>query len=148
MTNLAKEKLLKFSNEQQKLQRYKEQLVELNAIATNTTTELKKVVVTSSKSNSFDGQLARISDLKSEIIKQSIVVNAEQQELKYYVNSLSDESYVEVITLRYFDNLPWFEVCQDMHCSQSKMYRLHDAALKELNEMMKVNESNVGVNWE
>ena len=148
MTNLAKEKLLKFSNEQQKLQRYKEQLVELNAIATNTTTELKKVVVTSSKSNSVDGQLARISDLKSEIIKQSIVVNAEQQELKYYVNSLSDESYVEVITLRYFENLPWFEVWQDMHCSQSKMYRLHDAALKELNEMMKVNESNVGVNWE
>lgn len=115
MTNLAKEKLLKFSNEQQKLQRYKDQLIELNAIATNTTTELKKVVVTSSKSNSFDDQLARISDLKSEIIKQSIVVNAEQQELKYYVNSLSDESYVEVITLRYFDNLPWFEVWQDMH---------------------------------
>lgn len=136
LANPAKELLSQFKHEKNKLERYKNQLVELNSLVTSTTSQLKDIVVTSSKNNSFDDQLARISDLKTEIANQSLVVNIEMQKVKYYVNSLSDDKYVSVIKLRYFEDLAWYEVQEEMRCSDRAVYRYHGLALKELNEMM------------
>ena len=138
LANPAKELLSQFKNEKNKLERYKNQLVELNSLATSTTSQLKDIVVTSSNTNTFDNQMARISDLKTEIANQSLLVSIEMQKLKYYVNSLSDDKYVSVIKLRYFEDLPWFEVQEEMGCSERAMYSYHGLALKEINKMMDV----------
>ena len=80
--DIAKDKLNHYRRNKNKIQRYKEQLVELQALTTSTTSHLNLVTVTGSKKQSYDDNMAKLVDMRDEIVDQTMQLELQEQELK------------------------------------------------------------------
>ena len=56
------------------------------------------------------------------------------------INSLLDTQFIAILTSRYFTRLDWREIADELHISQSHLYRLHKDALTEVEKLI-ANES-------
>ena len=133
--DIAKDKLNHYRRNKNKIQRYKEQLIELQALTTSTTSHLNLVTVTGSKKQSYDDNMAKLVDMRDEIVDQTMQLELQEQELKMYVNNLSSDRLVKLIELRYFEDMSWDEIAHDMCVSKRSAHSQHGQALRELTDM-------------
>ncbi len=140
--DIAKDRLREYRKNKNKMIRYTEQLVELQALTTSTTSHLNLVTVTGGKKRSYDDNMAKLVDMRDEIVDQAMRLELQEQELKMYVNNLSSDRLVELIKLRYFEDMSWDEIAHDMHISKRSAHSQHGQALRELTDMFMGNRDN------
>ena len=133
----AREYFDKIERKERVLRNKKEDLEELEAIATSMNKPLGKDNVKSSGEKDKLGKIVcDITELKKEIEQlQAEVVNL-KHDIKDKLYQLDDDRKIFVIKKRYFDNLGWDEIASQLDRSYHHIHKLHKQAMNELDLLL------------
>ena len=105
-------------------------IMQLRALAERRTAVYGREKVSSSPP--MDGRMdivARIVDMEHELDAQIDQMVSLKREIDERINSLPDERFRVVLTLRYLQGLCFEEIAEKMHYTARNVYNLHRAAL-------------------
>ncbi len=114
----------------------KKQKVEIQReIATNTSATLTGMPRNPSASKSpMADAVCKIIDLEAEIL----VLEQERKEAITFLNRLGDTEYCNVLLLRYAQEKTWEDIALEMCYCRAQVFKIHNAALAQLEEILKV----------
>ena len=127
----AKRYLNRVMNLEQYIRAQEEDKQKALAEATNITQKLSQDVVQTSGRNSQEERVARYVQISMDIDDRKNELLYLQDEVRTIINSLEDNRYKAVLTLRYIVGRSWGYICETLSYSRSHVNLLHGEALKE-----------------
>ncbi len=108
-----------------------QQLSSLKELATKSTSVLRYDMIKHSRNeNAMADAVVRIVDMQAEInteIDRLVDLKAEIQQV---VNEVEDPELQTLLELRYLCFKRWPDIAEEMHCSESNVYKVHARALR------------------
>lgn len=115
-----------------------EQVVSLNQLATKCTSTITGMPHSPSKSTSTMADvIAKIIDLEAEINSDIDRLVDLKQSIMRLIKQVSNPEYQTLLELRYLCFKTWEQVAVEMTYSLQHLFRLHDTALKEIDNFLK-----------
>lgn len=119
------------------LQNKKEDLEELQAMATSVNKPLGKDNVKSSGEKDKLGEMVcNITELKKEIEQLQVEVVNLKHDIKDKIYQLDDDKKIFIIKKRYFDNLGWDEISSLLDRSYHHIHKIHKRAMADLDTLL------------
>lgn len=111
--------------------RAKEETYEITlARATQTTQRLKDIrVQTSGNLRRQEGLAAKLTETSLEIDRATECLVELQEEARRLIETLDDNRYKTVLTLRYINGRSWGYIAEQMHYSYNHVHKIHGQAL-------------------
>lgn len=98
----------------------------------STSTGDERVQTSTSASSKTEALIIKLEDLTEEINQDIDAYVDEKNKAINLVNSLDNKTYIEILSLRYFQSLSWEEISIRLNYSFRHTTKLHGYALKEL----------------
>lgn len=83
-------------------------------------------------SDTMTAGVAKLIDLDNEIDRQVDALVDMRREIEGHINSISDDRYKRLLTLRYLDGMTWDRVGLEMGYERRQVTRLHGFALMDI----------------
>lgn len=108
-------------------------LESLKAMATKTTSTISDMVVSKTRNNqAMEDTIVRIMEMQEQINRDIDRLVALKQEILGKIQEISDPRMQAILEMRYICRKSWVEIAYELHYSDSKIFKLHNQALKEI----------------
>lgn len=136
----VKEFLKQIRNVDLEVESLKEQLLQITTIAEGGSISYKERVQTST-TNKQEDIVVKVIDSKQKL--ENLI--CERLELIVHVNTILnklDAGLAYILRERYCNGKDWLTIRRNYHCSEGKLYQLHNKALKEFKEILQEEETS------
>jgi len=108
-------------------------LESLKAMATKTTSTISDMVVSKTRNNqAMEDTIVRIMEMQEQINRDIDRLVALKQEILGKIQEISDPRMQAILEMRYVCQKSWHEIADELHYCESKIFKLHRRALKEI----------------
>lgn len=116
-----------------------EQVASLRAMATKTTTIMKRDVVSRSRNmHSMEDTIAKIADLEAEINADIDRLVDLKKEIGETIRRVEDPELRVLLELRYLCYKGWPEIAELIRCADSSVFRVHRRALDAAENILSI----------
>lgn len=114
-----------------------EQIESLNDLATSCTAVISDMPRNPNRGGSrMEEAVLKIIDLQEEIKRDMMALVELKREIMEVIKSVSSLEYQTILEKRYLCFISWERIAVELGYSIQHTYRLHDAALKEIDEIL------------
>lgn len=114
-----------------------EQIESLNDLATSCTAVISDMPRNPNRGGSkMEEAVIKIIDLQEEIKRDMMALVELKREIMEVIKSVSSLEYQTILEKRYLCFISWERIAVELGYSIQHTYRLHDAALKEVDEIL------------
>lgn len=114
-----------------------EQIESLNDLATSCTAVISDMPRNPNRGGSrMEEAVLKIIDLQEEIKRDMMALVELKREIMEVIKSVSSLEYQTILEKRYLCFISWERIAVELGYSIQHTYRLHDAALKEIEEIL------------
>ena len=135
----AKEYFSQATRIDQRINSKLEQVHSLRELATKATSTLTDIRVDGSRNvRSLEETIAKMVDLETEINADVDALVDLKRDIVTQIKRLTNPEYQIILELRYLCFMRWDSIAVNLCYSSPHMFRLHDAALREIEKNMRV----------
>ena len=128
----AKQYLMQAFRMKKKIESMQEDILRLEAAATDCSPNLTGMPHNPSPSHSRMADIVcKIIDRKAELEKQLAEMAYIRKEIEYNISLLNNPDHRSVLNKRYLEGGEWVDIAMEMGYSERQIYRLHASALDE-----------------
>ena len=114
-----------------------EQILHLKEIATRATSVIEACRVSGTyKRSKMANAVEEMVDIERTIERDIERLKRLYNEISGVIVKIDNESYRQVLTLRYLCNKKWEDIAENMHFDPRSVYRIHSKALQEAKRLM------------
>ena len=133
----AKQYLMQAFRMKRKIEYLQEDILRLEAAATDCSPNLTGMPHNPSPSHSRMADIVcKIIDRKAELEKQVTELTALMAEIKYKLTLMENGDYKKLLYKRYVEGAEWQDIAMDMYYSERWVYKHHILALAEFEKVM------------
>ena len=134
----AKEYLMRAFRLKQKIKAMQEDILRLEAAATDCSPNLTGMPHNPSPSHSRMADIVcKIIDRKAELQKKLDEMSTFLMETEMLLTLVENNEYKTIIKMRYLDGAEWSEIIDELQYAPCHVYRLHNAALNAFEKILK-----------
>ncbi len=134
----AKEYLNKIRNYEKRIQRIQDEILRLEAVATNVSPSLTGMPHDPQTNNSrMADAVCKIIDKETELRQELTNLDAIRKEATAIIAMMAQSNYREVLYKRYIESKEWEDIAMDMYFSEVWIYKIHRKALTEFEIALK-----------
>ena len=133
----AKQYLMQAFRMKKKIESMQEDILRLEAAATDCSPNLTGMPHNPSPSHSRMADIVcKIIDRKAELEKQVTELTALMAEIKYKLTLMEDETYKKLLYMRYVEGAEWQDIAAELFFSERWLYKIHPRALAEFEKLL------------
>ena len=138
----AKQYLMQAFRMKRKIEYLQEDILRLEAAATDCSPNLTGMPHNPSPSHSRMADIVcKIIDRKAELEKQITELTALMAEIKYKLTLMENGDYKKLLYKRYVEGAEWQDIAMDMYFAESYLYRMHNRALAAFEQILNREDS-------
>lgn len=138
----AKQYLMQAFRMKKKIESMQEDILRLEAAATDCSPNLTGMPHNPSPSHSRMADIVcKIIDRKDELKKKVEELQALSAEIKYKLTLMEDRHYKDLLYMRYVEGAEWQDIAMDLGFSGSHIYVLHRSALDAFQRILEKDSS-------
>lgn len=133
----AKQYLMQAFRMKKKIESMQEDILRLEAAATDCSPNLTGMPHNPSPSHSRMADIVcKIIDRKAELEKKVTELTTLMAEIKYKISLLENDDYRTLLYKRYVEGAEWQDIAMDMYYSRRWVFYIHDRALTEFEKLL------------
>lgn len=134
----AKEFMQQYQTINTRISAKQEEIMRLRSRITSGTSRLSNMPKGTPQAQSMENTIIRIIELEGIVCGEYECLIDIRQDISRAISKLSDQRYRTLLEMRYINGYKWHRISYTMHYERSHIMRMHEMALCELEQYIKI----------